>query len=138
MNTTKITEDEIKDLKISSLPVRPNTPTAFGGKGYTSAEMRAAFDRLPLLIIERFNSLLDDIESDSTEGIAGSIPTGIYDGHTLADLFADIKSDSIASYIKIGNSSLLYHLGLIRTDLDRALSALGLTSSAASDGGETP
>lgn len=136
MNTTKITDDEIKDLKISSLPVRPNTPTAFGGKGYTSSQMRAAFDRLPLLIIERFNSLLDDVCDESGAGIAASIPTGIFDQHTLADLFADIKSGSIAGYIKIGDRSLLSNIGLIRADLDRVLSALGLTASTASDGGE--
>ena len=61
MNTEKITESEIEELKISSLPSRPTAPPSFGGKGYTAKEMKEAFDKLPLFIIERLNSLIDDI-----------------------------------------------------------------------------
>ena len=63
MNATKILNSEIESLKISSLPARPTAPTAFGGKGYTSKEMKEAFDKLPLFIIERFNRLIEDITS---------------------------------------------------------------------------
>ncbi len=61
MTTQKIKNEEIEDMKISSLPTRPNASSAFGGKGYNSSEMKAAFDKLPLFIIERFNKLIDDI-----------------------------------------------------------------------------
>ena len=61
MKTTKIIEDEIKDLKVASLPTRPTADSAFGGKGYSASDMKAAFDKLPLFIISRFNSLLEDI-----------------------------------------------------------------------------
>ncbi|MBO5879609.1 MAG: hypothetical protein J6Q68_03565 [Clostridia bacterium] len=63
MNTKKITSSEIEPLKIAALPTRPTAPTAFGGKGYTPTEMKAAFDKLPLKIIESFNTLVDDVES---------------------------------------------------------------------------
>ena len=69
MNTTKILDSEINDFKIASLPSRPTAPTAFGGKGYTSSEMKAAFDRLPLFIIERLNELIDDV-TELSEAIA--------------------------------------------------------------------
>lgn len=59
--TTKILPSEIADIKISSLPTRPTAPTSFGGKGYTASDMKAAFDRLPLFIIERLNALIDDV-----------------------------------------------------------------------------
>ena len=62
MNTQKITDSEISELKISSLPSRPTAPPSFGGRGYTAKEMKEAFDRLPLFIIERLNSLIDDVE----------------------------------------------------------------------------
>ncbi len=59
--TTKISASEISDLRISSLPLRPTASPQSGGSGYTAADMRAAFDRLPLFIIERLNSLIDDV-----------------------------------------------------------------------------
>ena len=65
MTAKKILEGEIENLKISSLPTRPTAPIAFGGKGYTTKEMKEAFDRLPLLVIERYNSLLNDISDGS-------------------------------------------------------------------------
>ena len=106
MNTKKITESEISPLKISSLPTRPTAPSAFGGKGYTPSEMKRAFDMLPLFIIERLNSLIDDIELESEGGISSSIKTGIYDGHTLEKLFADILSGEAASYLTVSGQSL--------------------------------
>ena len=106
MNTTKILESEIKDLKISSLPSRPTAPTAFGGKGYTSAQMKSAFDRLPLFIIERLNSLIDDACSIGEGSLSASIPTGIIDGHTLGDIFNDIMNGSLAGYLHLGGKTL--------------------------------
>lgn len=106
MNTTKILDSEINDFKIASLPSRPTAPTAFGGKGYTSSEMKAAFDKLSLFIIERFNSLLEDVSSEGEGSLADEIPTGVYDGHTLSRLFADIVSGDMPLYLSMGDESL--------------------------------
>ena len=106
MNTTKILESEIKNLKISSLPSRPTAPSAFGGKGYTAKDMKEAFDRLPLYIIERFNMLLSDIASVGDGSLSSEIPTGISNSHTLAKLFEDICDGSFASYLSMGDESL--------------------------------
>ena len=119
MKTTKITEDQIKDLKISSLPTRPTAPTSYGGLGYSSAQMKAIFDALPLFIIERFNSLLDDLASVGTGSASESIPTGIKEGHTLAALFADVKNGNLASYLSVGGSSLLTAITDMSERLDR-------------------
>lgn len=106
MNTTKILESEIADMKISSLPSRPTAPTAFGGKGFTANEMKAAFDKLPLYIIERFNMLLSDIEGSGEGSLAAAIPTKIADGHTLSQLFLDICDGVFASYLSLGDETL--------------------------------
>lgn len=106
MNTTKILESEISDFKIASLPSRPTAPAAFGGRGYTSAEMKAAFDKLPLYIIERFNMLLDDIASDDDNSLSAEIPTGISEGHTLKAFFDDICNGNLPSYLQMGDESL--------------------------------
>ena len=117
MNTTKITETEIKDFKIASLPSRPTAPAAFGGRGYTAADMKAAFDKLPLYIIERFNSLIDDVSDADEGGLAAAIPTGIYDGHTLKGFFSDILSGSSAAYLSLGDETL----NELRDRIDEAL-----------------
>ena len=61
MKSVKITENDIKNLKISSLPSRPTAPVANGGSGFTSNQMKAAFDRLPLYLVEKINGIIDDI-----------------------------------------------------------------------------
>ena len=119
MNTTKITEDQIKDLRISSLPTRPTAPTSYGGLGYSSAQMKAIFDALPLFIIERFNSLLDDIAAEGAGSVSESIMTGIREGHTLSELFSDMKNGNLAAYLSVGEHSLLTALALIGERLDR-------------------
>lgn len=106
MNTTKILDSEINDLKIASLPSRPTAPTAFGGKGFTSAEMKAAFDKLSLFIIKRFNMLLEDVSGMGEGSLSAEIPTGIKEGHTLSELFNDVQSGVLASYFSMGEESL--------------------------------
>ena len=106
MNTTKILDSEIKDLKVASLPSRPTAPTAFGGKGFTSNEMKAAFDKLSLFIIQRFNTLLEDISSEGDNSLSAEIPTGISNGHTLYELFSDITNGNLAAYLSMGEETL--------------------------------
>jgi hypothetical protein len=75
----------LKSPKISSLPTRPTAPTAFGGKGYSATEMKEAFDRLPLYVAERLNSLIDDIES-------GSLADLIAESEPFATLLGDVAA----------------------------------------------
>ena len=87
MKAKKLTEAEMQPLKISSLPTRPTAPVHLGGKGYTANEMKEAFDLLPSLIAERYNSLLEDIESgDVLDAIS-------IDGKTLRAYLAYILSE---------------------------------------------
>ena len=84
MNTKKITDSEIESLKVASLPTRPTAPTAFGGKGYTATEMKQAFDKLPLRIIEGFNSLIGEIEN-------GALATQLCTAEPLLSLISDVS-----------------------------------------------
>jgi hypothetical protein len=116
MKTKKITESEIKDLKIASLPTRPTAPSAFGGRGYTAEDMKAAFDKLPLIAIARLNSLIEDVAA--SDGIVADIPTGIREGHTLLQLFTDIASGAFAEYLTVGERSLADAISEIEARLD--------------------
>lgn len=84
MNTKKITDSEIEPLCVASLPTRPTAATAFGGKGYTATEMKAAFDKLPLRIVEGFNSLISEIEN-------GALAITLASMEPFASLFSDVK-----------------------------------------------
>lgn len=114
MKTQKITDEEIAEINVSSLPTRPTAPASFGGRGYTAAEMKAAFDRLPAFIIERFNSLLSDIESVGEDSIASAIKTGLSDGHSLYDMFSDLRNGNFANYLSVGDGSLASELSQIK------------------------
>ena len=119
MNTQKITQNEIAELLIASLPTRPNAPTSLGGRGYTATDMKAAFDRLPLYIIDRLNMLIDDISE--VGGVADEIKTDISEGHTLSELFSDIKSGKVLEYIGYGDTTLLDFLATLRSDVDTVM-----------------
>lgn len=97
MSSPLIEESEIKDLLVSSLPTRPTAPSAFGGKGYTVSEMKEAFDKLPLFIIEKFNSLIND----AYDGILANY---LYiDEYNLYDTICTIKEQIAA---------IMEHLGI--------------------------
>lgn len=122
MTTEKIKDAEIAALRVSSLPSRPNASGAFGGRGYTAAQMKEAFDRLPLFLVGRFNALLDDLGAVGEGSLADAMPTGLGEGHTLADLFADIKSGALSGYLSTGEETLGKRLDRIDGEIDSATS----------------
>ena len=113
MFSKKIEKTEYEDLEISSLPTRPTASSAFGGRGYSSREMKAAFDKLPLFIIERLNSLIDDIQASGEGSVSDAIKTDIYEGHTLKALFTDITSGALSGYLTVLDSPLSTHIAEI-------------------------
>ena len=56
MQSKFITESEVAALKVASLPTRPTAKEAFGGKGFSAEEMKAAFDRFPEFILSTWLS----------------------------------------------------------------------------------
>ena len=117
MKAQKITEESIKDLKVSSLPTRPTSPTDFGGRGYTAQQMKAAFDRLPLYLAERFNLLIEDVGAVGEDSLAGAIMTDIQKDHSLSRMFSDIKSGKFAEYLTVSDRSLTMELAQIKERL---------------------
>ena len=120
MKTKKILTEQISDLTVASLPTRPTSEATLGGRGYTAKEMKEAFDKLPLFIVEKFNSLLDDITSLGEGSVAAEIPTGISEGHSLSELFRDLTDGNAAAYINVLGKSL----ALTISEISERLSAL--------------
>ena len=118
MKAKKILNSDVKDILISSLPTRPTAPKSLGGRGYGASEMKEAFDKLPLYIIERFNDLVDDVTDLGEDSLASAIPTGIKNGHTLDSLFVDVKSGELATYLKFFGKSLFNHIVYLYGEID--------------------
>lgn len=118
MKAKKIQASDIADILISSLPSRPTAPKSLGGRGFGPAEMKEAFDRLPLYIADRYNELISDIVNFGSDSLAASIPTGIKDGHTLHALFEDLETGEFATYFNFLGKSLLSHIIAIYAELD--------------------
>ena len=127
MKSRKITDGDIADKRVASLPTRPTAPTAFGGKGYSPSEVKEAFDKLGLYIIERYNELIDDICGEDGESVCDAIQTGLDDGHTLSDMLRDITDGRFVGYLGIGNGTLAQYLAELRGDVDKIASHLGIS-----------
>ncbi len=119
MTSIKISEKDIKANCVSSLKSNPMAPKHHGGDGLTPKQMREAFDKLPLLIIERLNLLIDAICGSGEKSAAAMIPTGIKEEHTLNDLFSDIKSGDLAAYITVSGTSLSMQICELKERLER-------------------
>ena len=115
MKTTKITDGEMAPLRIASLPTRPTASTSFGGNGYTSREMKEAFDKLPELIAARFNSLIDDIDSGE---LTSHLPTNLESPETLGEFFSKMDAGELCDLITIDGVSLRAYLENLRSDID--------------------
>ncbi len=102
MFTTKITESEIEPLAISSLPTRPNAPSAFGGKGYSAREMKECFDALPRLIIERLNLLIEELEGELVFERIMDLDFELDYPYTMADFLEDFATGDLASRLTLG------------------------------------
>lgn len=129
MNTQKILTSEINSCSVASLPDRPAAKKEYGGLGLTAQEMKAAFDKLALLGIERLNSLIDDIESEDVGRIGESIKTGLASGHTLADFFSDLNNGTLASYFTVGNSTLLEKIAELEEEIEKVKALEGRVST---------
>lgn len=86
MSMQTITERELVENGVSSLPLTPTASPALGGRDYTPSEVKAAFDRLPRLIAARLNALLDAV-TDGT--LLADIPVAFGDSTLpLSELLA--------------------------------------------------
>ena len=72
MSIEKISMERVAELSIESLSARPNNKGRFGVSGLSSRELRRAFDRLPLMALEKINELIDAINRLAEGGTDGS------------------------------------------------------------------
>ncbi len=102
MSIRKISEEEVRARWVQRLSDTPNRMGRFGASGLSAAEMKAAYDALPLCIVEHFNTLVSVIlEGRLSEWIPAA------EGKSLASFFADVTSGALADYLTLdGKRSL--------------------------------
>ena len=99
-----ISDSEIAQNSVSSLPTRPNAPTSMGGAGLSSPALRARFDALAMLAINKINAILKSLngEEDATP-FAKYIQTTLENGeggtYTLYDVLEWLQSNDFAEKI---------------------------------------
>ncbi len=116
-NIKRIGESELREAGVVSLSNRPSSPYAYGGDGLSPTALKERFDRLPRLIADRLNQLLDalkvmpDLDDLSGGSAAESMLTGMFPetraGHTFAELFRELLDGSAAAYLGVGGGKSL-------------------------------
>lgn len=136
----KITQQEIAERAVSNMAIRPNDRSSYGAGGMSPAEVRARFDALALLIILRYNELVDEIDSGLIGG-GGDIPA-------FKALLDDIASGAFAGYMQVyGENGELSPLQNVLNDIYGGVTgggssdAVGIakieqTVTSTADGGE--
>lgn len=102
MNIRSITEEEVRERWVQRLSDTPNRRGRFGTAGMTAAEMKAAYDALPLLIVGRFNALVDAILTGEINAILPAT-----EDESLADLLAGIRSGRFAELLTVDGTRTL-------------------------------
>ena len=87
--------------------------------------MKEAFDRLPKLIIERFNLLLSDLSDGQ---ILSDIPTDNEVVPTLRELIDGISNEQLSSAITVFGTSLRSFLLKLRGDVDTLIREAGIAT----------
>ena len=77
----------------------------------TATQLRAAFDRLPILLADRLNALIDAMglyaEEEEKHTVASLIATGLEEGHSLEQLFAEVESGVLAHRLSVDGERTL-------------------------------
>lgn len=126
MQSKKIEEAEIASLKVSSLPTRPTASYAFGGRGYTASEMKAAFDKLPEYIIEKLNLLIDDLLREGDESYVGSYKTGINGNRSLKSLLDGVVTGEFAELLSVNGKSLADTVSSLAAEIEAIKESVGI------------
>lgn len=109
MSLSKITQEEVEKNAISSLASHPSSPSLYSGQSLSAKELQAAFDRLPRLVAERFNALIDSLGlyTGEKEHLADCLATGLAKGHSLTDLFEEITNGGLSERLTLPDGQVL-------------------------------
>ena len=104
----KISAEQVYGQSVERLANRPTAAARTGRGGMTPEQVKAQYDKLPKLAIEKLNELIGMINAEaSDESIANAImtpiPTGEADGEykTLYEVLIDVIYGDFAGYLRL-------------------------------------
>ena len=140
MEIKKISAEQIYKNSMERIANRPTEASRFGRGGMDPAQLKAEYDKLAKLAIEKINEVINAIHSDASEEsitniILTPIQTGDQDGEykTLYEVMVDILGGEFASYLKLNG---LFEDDL-QAELERLQRELELLQSLVGDGSKT-
>ena len=127
----KIEQKQIDDNSVSKLSTRPNAPSAMGGNGLNAAELRARFDALAKLAIDKINEILaylngDELKDGTTAPPFASLIKFTGDGgtYTLYEVLEWLQSKDFAEKIILSEDGK-YTLAQFYDDFNEWLAGTG-------------
>ncbi len=122
----KIKQSQIERAKVANLPTRPSRPSLYNAEFSSPDKLKARFDALPLLSVNRLNELIDLINNGK---IGDEVPIlTVGDGEekqtfTIADLAKKITDGGMSEILKITDDVTLlsfYNKFLSSPEIDGA------------------
>lgn len=126
MKSKIITEAEVSALKVASLPTRPTAKEAFGGKGYSAEEMKAAFDKFPEFILAKLNLLINDLLVAGKDSYVGNFQSGTFLNYSLQNLIDGIANGEFAHLLMVNGHSLVNRIQTMEREIQNLKSKVGI------------
>ena len=131
----KITQAEINEQKVSKLPTRPNNSRLYGGEALSPDKLKARFDALALLAIDRLNSLIEIMNNGDITDEIPVLTVGEGDDAqilTISELAEKVVDGSLPDIMKVTGSKTL------RQFINEAYSAVGNVIAGSAPGSLLP
>lgn len=111
MALNKISAEQVYANSVERLANRPTAASRYGRGGLTAEQLKAAYDKLPKMAIEKINEIIDvlnsgalpDSPSSSADPLEAITPIQNTDGSykTLGEVLLDMIDGDLAEYLKL-------------------------------------
>ena len=127
MKKYKISAEEFNKVSLTRISNTPSSPSQYNGARLGAEELKKRLDAPLELFRDKLNALVAFLLGEGDDSAVAHISTGIKEGHTISQMLEDIVSESadFASYLSVGEKSLLKRLEEIGKSIDEMGIALG-------------
>lgn len=122
MNKYKISEEEFHKVSLTRLANNPSSQSRYSGARLSAEELKMRMDEPLKLFKGKLNAVVSLIFGEGDDSALDHMPTGIKEGHTLAQMIKDVVSTSaeFAGYLSVGEKTLLKKL----EEIDKAFEGI--------------
>lgn len=127
MKKYKISAEEFNKVSLTRISNTPSSPSQYNGARLGAEDLKKRMDAPLELFRDKLNALVGFLLGEGDDSAIAHIDTGIYEGHTISQMLKDIVAESadFASYLSVGEKSLLESLEAIGESINKMDVALG-------------